>query len=302
VLAALTSGADPNWQGSFLYGYPPAQLSWGTFPSPPPSTFQAPPVLNASTYDGQTLWVVGATAAGEALSILFSEGAAAANGATLQPTAFSETRAASFNAVAGNANGVVVGGFNSSGALVIEKLTASNVPDSAFGTAGIATPPFTDAKRIGIALDSQGRVLAVASNEAGATFLARLTANGSLDESFGTKGIVSLILMNPRGAHLDLAIDSEGGILAGGLLQESDGKYLRGAVARILPNGTLDPTFGNGGVAATPPYPNDGERLYPNRVMLSLADSPTKCARRVVLSVIVEDETASTGYAYAFVP
>ena len=62
----------------------------------------------------------------------------------------------------------------------------------------------------------------------------------------------------------------------------------------------LDPTFGNGGIATTPPYPNDGEQRYPNRVMLSLADSPTQCARRVVLSVLVENETESSGYAYAF--
>lgn len=88
-------------------------------------------------------------------------------------------------------------------------------------------------------LQPDGRVLiGGAFTHIGATpvpYLARLNADGSLDSSFRP-------VFGPDGPVLTLALQADGYLLAGGLFQTYDGES-RPGVARLQPDGTLDPTF-----------------------------------------------------------
>jgi uncharacterized delta-60 repeat protein len=98
--------------------------------------------------------------------------------------------------------------------------------------------------------------------------LARYNPNGSLDSSFGTDGITNTVIPESSpgdGCFLtwsadasSLAIVSGGDILVGGgsalgddCLAKSGGESWL-VLARYTPDGTLDPTFGDGGITQTP--------------------------------------------------
>jgi uncharacterized delta-60 repeat protein len=85
--------------------------------------------------------------------------------------------------------------------------------------------------------------------------LARYNANGSLDTSFGTNGIVNTAIPEPgaqyRSAIADaVSVLSDGDIVAGGTASVSgfpDQTFF--ALVRYAPAGSLDPTFGDEGIA-----------------------------------------------------
>jgi uncharacterized delta-60 repeat protein len=110
---------------------------------------------------------------------------------------------------------------------------------------------------MGVAIDSQDRVVIAGfrgpiDDEDFA--LARFTTDGSLDPSFGTNGKV---ITNFGPAHEDyaysLAIDSEGRIVAAGAsaVPGSGGYHYRFALARYLPDGSLDDSFDGDGLQTT---------------------------------------------------
>ncbi len=68
--------------------------------------------------------------------------------------------------------------------------------------------------------------------------LTRLTANGSLDKSFGTDGLVKTNVNNNEGI-VSIALQKDGKILAGGPYS---------SLVRYNPDGSLDKSFGNGGL------------------------------------------------------
>lgn len=74
--------------------------------------------------------------------------------------------------------------------------------------------------------------------------LARYNADGTLDTSFGNGGKV----LTPGGILSAVAIQSNGRIVVAG--QIDSGPRLA-AVARYLPSGQLDPSFGNGGIVTS---------------------------------------------------
>ena len=107
-----------------------------------------------------------------------------------------------------------------------------------------------------IALLSDGRIMAGGGTVdpfRGINFcLARYTAAGTLDASFGDQGIVQTAFFGPVAAAYSLALQSDGKIvLAGCVLYEVIGNPPRdrsaGALARYNPDGSLDPSFGDAG-------------------------------------------------------
>jgi uncharacterized delta-60 repeat protein len=93
-----------------------------------------------------------------------------------------------------------------------------------------------------------GKVVVVADHRVGQTSqwaIVRFNADGSLDTGFGAAGQVMLF-----GSALDRATDvglaADGGILVTGW-RLVDGAYF--TLVKLLPNGALDGSFGNGGVA-----------------------------------------------------
>ena len=78
--------------------------------------------------------------------------------------------------------------------------------------------------------------------------VARYHTNGALDTSFGTGGTLTTLIGSFSDAT-DVELLADGRIVVGG---SSDGNY---AVARYLTEGSLDPTFGSGGVSTGPDVP-----------------------------------------------
>lgn len=75
----------------------------------------------------------------------------------------------------------------------------------------------------------------------------RFLPNGSLDNGFGTGGMVLLDLDGPfEGAH-SVAVQADGKIVLGGYVYDTDA--YNSAIVRLLPNGQPDPGFGNQGTA-----------------------------------------------------
>jgi uncharacterized delta-60 repeat protein len=73
-------------------------------------------------------------------------------------------------------------------------------------------------------------------------------ADGDLDPSFGAGGKTTVqIAAQQRDFITALAVQQDGKIIVGGELGEFSGNTNSSILARLNPNGTLDPSFGNGG-------------------------------------------------------
>jgi uncharacterized delta-60 repeat protein len=128
-------------------------------------------------------------------------------------------------------------------------------PDPSFGVGGVVQVPTIDGKfstPVALALQSDGKIV-VAGNLSGALsfpvtiFLVRFDDHGVLDPTFGNGGIVTTSLDGTQGAEaLALSIAPDGKILVGGARET-----FQALVLRYLDGGSLDPSFGAGGVAAT---------------------------------------------------
>jgi uncharacterized delta-60 repeat protein len=107
------------------------------------------------------------------------------------------------------------------------------------GTARLEPPKGGPTSGAQIAVDPAGRVLVSTRGKEEEGFLTRLLADGTIDPRFGQGGRLD----PPGGRWNDLVIDPEGRILLAGSVKGDL------AVARLMPDGGLDPTFGTFGVA-----------------------------------------------------
>lgn len=139
-------------------------------------------------------------------------------------------------------------------ALVVWQLSSNRAEaaagdlDTSFGIAGNAdTGVFGTAKAVALLPD--GKLILAGDpgpNNSNPDFIvARLNADGSIDTGFGTSGKV---VTNIKG--LDLAnavvIQGDGKIVVGGEAEASNSSFSDFALLRYHPNGSVDPTFGNG--------------------------------------------------------
>jgi uncharacterized delta-60 repeat protein len=125
--------------------------------------------------------------------------------------------------------------------------------DTTFGTGGIVTTSFTgqDTTLVNCAaLQSDGKILVGGeipdSKGVGVLGLARYNTDGSLDTSFGTGGIVTTTSVN--GAAFGIALQSDGKIVVGTAV------FLAVDAVRYNTDGTLDTSFGSGGIATVRPF------------------------------------------------
>ena len=97
-----------------------------------------------------------------------------------------------------------------------------------------------------VALQADGRILLGGSDglSLGRWLVARLLDDGTLDQSFGGGGVVYLTGLVSYATITELAVDPQGRILATG----RDSQF---RVARLLGDGSLDPSFGTGGMVTT---------------------------------------------------
>lgn len=170
-------------------------------------------------------------------------------------------------------NGRIVVAGSAKGSFALARYLSNGSLDASFGDGGTVTTKFHGGSQVhGIAIQENGRIVAAGEAWLPAHVvpvdltrhfaLARYKANGSLDESFGDGGKVATAFMGdptlePDSAAMDVAIDAEGRAVAVGRAsewQEDIGPpelISRFAVARYLPDGSLDPWFGIDGRVTT---------------------------------------------------
>jgi uncharacterized delta-60 repeat protein len=180
-------------------------------------------------------------------------------------TTFSSDGRANVN-VLGDVDLAYAGALQADGALVIVgevaadnsdspdtglvRFTADGALDTTFGGDGIvqiAYAPDTD-EASDVAIQSDGKIVVVGPILVGSTLdfmIARLNADGTRDNSFGTAGLVT----TPFGTLQDFAravvIQPDGAIVAAG--QASSANVTDFGLVRLRSDGTFDSSFGGGG-------------------------------------------------------
>src|SRR6476660_1083888 len=144
--------------------------------------------------------------------------------------------------------------------------------DTTFGSGGLPSTGFVGGEGLqGVALQPDGKIIWVGSQNtpgfpAFGTFsfaVARFTANGTLDTSFGTGGQASVEFFAPpmQGAQefaRAVLVQPDGKILVAGSARQGQIRFapIQGALARFNADGTLDTSFGTGGKILSSSLPN----------------------------------------------
>lgn len=174
---------------------------------------------------------------------------------------------ANWTSLARDAEGrVLAGGSEAAGShdepeLLVARLEGGGVFDQGFGDKGIAQVhlPADRSEVGGIAPLADGKILLVgrsASYDRDGIVVARLQADGELDQSFGAAGVVTLHPLSERRplrrkASTAIAIDADDRIVVSEVMYPRAASTTGGSVAlaRLQPNGRLDQSFGKGGMA-----------------------------------------------------
>ncbi|MHC4416685.1 MAG: delta-60 repeat domain-containing protein [Planctomycetota bacterium] len=130
--------------------------------------------------------------------------------------------------------------------------------DSSFGSGGVAVTHFNVAARAyAIAVLADGRLLA--AGRVGSDFaVARFNPDGSLDSSFGSGGVVTTdVLGYSLDKALDIAVQPDGRIVVTGEVFSNWPRSYDFGLVRYNPDGSLDSSFGSGGVVTTQMGPYD---------------------------------------------
>jgi uncharacterized delta-60 repeat protein len=157
---------------------------------------------------------------------------------------------------AGPSGTILVSAFLS-GKIGLIKLNADGSPFAGFGTGGLVTTTAASmAGSIGQGVAAVGDKILVAGSASDGTtehfYTARFTATGAADTTYGTSGVTTIAAT----AGLDtneygFSVDNQGRALLGGTVGASSSTSVPVAV-RVLASGTLDTSFGTGGVVTLP--------------------------------------------------
>src|SRR5215472_13629041 len=144
--------------------------------------------------------------------------------------------------------------FNGAFNFALARYNSNGTIDTSFGTSGTVTTAFDFPGNFDrvftIVQQPDGKFVAVGSTvNLFANFaLARFNANGTLDASFGTGGIVTTAF-GVSAEATSAVVQADGKIVAAGYANLDGGESF--ALARYNSNGTLDTTFGTGGKVGT---------------------------------------------------
>ena len=146
-----------------------------------------------------------------------------------------------------------IGDINAVSALALARYHANGSLDASFGDNGIVRADFGNlSEGHTVTLQPDGKI--VAAGLAGGDFaLARYHVNGSLDTSFSGDGLVTTDFGRGETAHA-IAVEPGGKIVAGGQSGWSTSDF---ALARYLPDGSLDTTFSGDGLLTMDFYGED---------------------------------------------
>jgi uncharacterized delta-60 repeat protein len=161
------------------------------------------------------------------------------------------------------------GGWVTAGFSDVVAHRADGSLDPGFGSGGLAhmSLPGTGAGTGAVAVLADGRILVggyyIRESEE-RLFVARLTAGGSMDPTWGSAGVVDFHAPGRAGLICDEEIASlgvralrpqiDGSLLVAGTLASSSADVPEPVLARLRSDGSFDPAFGTGGIAVlTPP-------------------------------------------------
>jgi uncharacterized delta-60 repeat protein len=154
--------------------------------------------------------------------------------------------------VAGNAaDGFEIARFFPNGDLDHPQFTSDTFGRGTFPDSQARFPGATLARAEALTRQPDGRYVTAGFATIGGAArpaLARFNHTGGLDGSFGTGGMVTTLLPG-TGAYSDVAVQPDGKILAAGSSTTDGSSAL--ALARYLPDGRLDTTFGGDGLVLT---------------------------------------------------
>jgi uncharacterized delta-60 repeat protein len=151
---------------------------------------------------------------------------------------------------------IVMVGTNNGSNFITARFNADGSLDTSFGTAGRTTTDFFGSldKAFALAVQSDGKLVVVGQARDGSTnykwALARYTAEGALDTSFGTGGKITTDMGHNDDAAWALQILSNGQIVVAGRGGTASTGYDFG-LARYNADGSLDTSFGGGGTGTT---------------------------------------------------
>ena len=169
--------------------------------------------------------------------------------------------------------GVVLAGRDGAGAIVLAQLRPDGSLDPAFGAAGIAhvvpptSGPSTLARNLQVLRERDGRLLVVATatrsaaNENDQLVVVGVSADGTLDATFGSGGVAapgvqsSCLQCSPAALAPDgsIVLTGDTGQIPPGIAQHPGVVVdFHWVVARLTPTGRLDPRFGAQGIVTLP--------------------------------------------------
>jgi uncharacterized delta-60 repeat protein len=169
-------------------------------------------------------------------------------------TPIARTSALAYGAIALSGGRIVIAGQasppNGNGQVVVARYLASGRLDRSFASGGVfqSTFPVAGAPFIAnaVALDRRtGKLVIGGGYGQGSMLVIRLTANGRLDRTFGSRRN-GFATAPTGGAASSLAIQTDGRILLGGSNANNPGRPF--VVARFTRDGLLDRTFGRRGI------------------------------------------------------
>ena len=130
--------------------------------------------------------------------------------------------------------------------------------DTSFGAGGVVTTDVTIGEgdfALALSIQPDGKIVVGGPTFNGANddfALVRYNANGSLDTSFGSGGIVKTdVTAGQNDDAYALAIQSDGKIVAGGYSNNLNTNMANFALVRYNPDGSQDTSFGAGGIVTT---------------------------------------------------
>ncbi len=156
---------------------------------------------------------------------------------------------------------IVVAGRSSTlegSAFALARYNSDGTLDGSFGNGGkvlTSFPGSTSPAAYSLLIQPDGKIVAGGDTGSPASgfALARYNANGSLDAEFGNGGLVATRIEGRDSQALDIALQSDGRIVATGwALRSAGSEYGAFAAARYNTDGSLDTTFGTGGTVVTP--------------------------------------------------
>jgi uncharacterized delta-60 repeat protein len=149
--------------------------------------------------------------------------------------------------VAIEADRKIVAAGSGDGKFALARYKPNGALDTTFSGDGKVTTKFSSgAGAGGVAIQTDGGIVAAGGTDGGRFALVRYNPDGTLDSTFGGDGKVTTNFTSVLDWAAGVAIQTDGKIVAAG--SAGDGKF---AVVRYNPNGTLDTTFSGDGKVTT---------------------------------------------------